>query len=74
MAHLPNTIEISKDLGGISLSYLPTNDQLHCWHMVGYTHDTQGRSIILDQDNADLLQTLGGFEFAFCPLCGCRLE
>ena len=53
---------------------LPNDEQLRCYHMVGISHDRAGNPVILNMGDEDLIKTLGGYSFNFCPLCGGRLE
>ena len=41
-----------------------------CWHMQGIVGRPDGGQTIIDRDNADLLDTMGGYKFNFCPICG----
>ena len=53
---------------------VPTDDQLRCYHMIGLSYDSKRNPVILNMGDADLIKTLGGIAFTFCPLCGGRLE
>jgi len=46
------------------------SDQELCWHMMGIVGRPDGGQTIIDRDNADLLDTMGGYKFNFCPICG----
>jgi hypothetical protein len=58
----------------IATNMVPNDEQLYCWHMVGIVSRPDGGQTILDRDNQDLLKKMGGYAFAYCPLCGGRLE
>jgi hypothetical protein len=42
--------------------------------MAGIVPRPSGGGNIVDHNNTDLVDTLGGYRFNFCPLCGARLE
>ena len=52
---------------------LPNDQQLRCYHIIGFSYDSKGNPVILNMGDADLIKTLGGIAFEFCPLCGGRL-
>ena len=45
-------------------------DQELCWHMMGIVGRLDGGQTIIDRDNADLLDKMGGYKFSYCPICG----
>lgn len=61
-------------MNGIAQNIAPSDDQLSCWHIVGYAANRDGTPTILNMGDADLIKTLGGIPFPFCPLCGAPLD
>lgn len=58
----------------LATQFLPTDNQLYCWHMLGIVARADGGQVIIDRDNAALLDKLGGYKFSYCPIYGGRLE
>jgi hypothetical protein len=61
-------------MNGMAATFVPSDEQVNCWHMAGIVPRPSGGGNIVDHNNTDLVDTLGGYRFNFCPLCGARLE
>lgn len=58
----------------IATNMLPTDEQLHCVHIVGFTRTVESGTVVVNQYDADLLDKFGGIQFSYCPICGIRFE
>jgi hypothetical protein len=58
----------------IAENLVPNDEQLYCYHIVGMVTGADGRIVLINRDNADLLKSCRGYYYQYCPLCGGRLE
>ena len=56
----------------IAENLVPSDEQLHCDHVIGIFAD--GHGTVAQTKDAYKLKKFGGLAWTYCPICGGRLE